>query len=96
MRSTVTLAKKFVDLLLLELDAKDFIKVLYRNAEPEYESTGSCASHDFCDANMVMLDAWGYLGYGEFDPNSSADASVWNDAWHIAKRQYLTRTKGVL
>lgn len=92
-RSTIRLAKAFVDELMAELSAKDFVSMMYRNAEPEYDGTGSCASHDFCDANMVMLAAWEKLGYGEMDPSSSADASVWNEAWSIAKRHFLTITK---
>lgn len=90
-RSTVMLAKKFVDLLMVEIGAKNFVEVLYRNAKPEYKD--ACASHDFCDANMVMLTAWEALGYGEMDANSPADASVWNGAWNIAKTNYLTRTQ---
>lgn len=57
----------------------------------------ACASHDFCDANMTMHDAFkSVMGCEpEFlnDPESAlADEhlQLWNAAWSIAKREFLT------
>lgn len=54
-----------------------------------------CASHDFLDANMVMLAAWEHCRRPPL-PLSGPDADIGNDvehinaAWAIAKRHYLT------
>lgn len=47
---------------------------------------GVCASHDFCDANMAMLEAWRRCtGSDEIDANDQAQAAAWNEAWKLAK-----------
>lgn len=66
------------------------MRMQFMNAEDAYDKTKSCASQDFCDANMVMIAAWEALEYGPFNCASSEDCSVWNGAWDIAKRMYLT------
>ncbi len=48
--------------------------------------SGVCASHDFCDANMVMADAI-QAATGEY-PNG--DNPLWNPAWTAAKLNWLT------
>lgn len=50
------LAKRFARDLREEVGAENYEEIRRRNATPEYrDSTFSvCASHDFCDANMVM------------------------------------------
>ena len=63
---------------------------------PNYDY-GSCASHDFCDANIVMADAFEqHAGRPVWLPcdaeegtcteaECDADLALWNDAWGIAK-----------
>lgn len=54
-----------------------------------------CATHNFCDANMVMLDAFNVIGEPasiDFDDDSAGHdraADIWNAAWAHAKRRYL-------
>lgn len=56
---------------------------------------GICASHDFVDANMVMLDAWratretAIVGAGDAE-QLAADIDHVNAAWTVATRRYLT------
>lgn len=56
---------------------------------------GVCASHDFVDANMVMLDAWratradSIVGAGDAEQLAS-DIDHVNAAWTVATRHYLT------
>ena len=58
-------------------------------------AAGICASHDFLDANMVMLAAWkatrppAIVGNGDADALSTDLAHV-NAAWEVATRYYLT------
>lgn len=65
-----------------------------RNATPDYGGD-ICASHDFCDANEPMADAFeSVVGHpvalGDTDPQQQADFTLWGEAWAIAKRDYLT------
>lgn len=86
------LAGAFVLLLMQSLPYNEIKIIQARNATPEY--LDACASHDFCDANMVMLDAWESLGGG--DIYGDAEASIfnrytWDRAWNLAKARYLTK-----
>lgn len=65
-------------------------KVITRNAAA---NDSSCATHDFCDANMAMDEAFKrVLGRGcllieesASDEDKQADTDLWNEAWTIAK-----------
>ncbi len=50
---------------------------------------GVCHSHDFCDANMVMLEAYAEVMHeGNVDAVSTSDDAtqqMWNAAWDTAK-----------
>lgn len=82
-----TVAIEFTRLLRKEIGTENFLQVRRLNATPDY-SGGLCASHEFCDANMLMLEAFQNLG---FEPNFDNDQHValWNDAWAVARRLYL-------
>jgi hypothetical protein len=81
-------AGRFGSLLLVEIGAANMAEVVRRNAiDPKYAS-GSCASHDFCDANMVMAPAVGVtLGLSVDEvaqataDDESAASKLWNAAW---------------
>lgn len=47
--------------------------------------TATCATHDFCDANMLMLDAWEKFCLQPMRPHVQANADLWNQAWQIAR-----------
>lgn len=51
---------------------------------------GHCASHDFVDANMVMNAAFIEVAARELDAERDDDVELWNTAWDIAKRLFLT------
>lgn len=64
-----------------------------RNAKPEY--AGCCASHDFFDANVAMMDALEKHGVHVFGkrgnrPPSARTDCLWNEAWTIAQKEHLT------
>ncbi len=44
-----------------------------------------CASHDFCDANMPMAEAFESLFGREPDLISDTDFNIWAEAWDLAK-----------
>lgn len=84
-------AKAFCAVVRESLDGYELSEVIARNKTPEYTETGSCATHDFCDANMLMLQAFtDLLGY---EPDSVCDDPCewkngvqrrWNAAWNLA------------
>ena len=77
----VILAGWFLALLERDLEPKEFKEACRRN---HGINEGLCASHDFCDANMVMDEAWGETVDHEMSPSSAVDAELWSGAWEIA------------
>jgi len=49
-----------------------------------------CHSHDFCDANMSMLEAFQYVMDRTARLSDQADIDMINAAWEHAKAEYLT------
>ena len=85
------------------LAADEMATVRRRNAE--YAARGetyACASHEFCDANVAMQEAFeAVMGRGVYLPyqvdNGEAtaaqaddDIALWNAAWDYAKREHLS------
>lgn len=72
--------------------------VTMRRANAGYSDPTICASHDFCDANMAMDEAFDKLGIaapgdeGCEDGTSEHEAAcaLWNAAWAMAKKEHLT------
>jgi hypothetical protein len=83
------LADKFVRNLRESLTPEQFAEMCQKNSTPEYQG-GVCASHDYVDANMVMLDAFeDVVGRrmvmdGGDSPIEQADRALWNAAWEYA------------
>lgn len=86
--STSALARAFARRVREEL-SPHLLEIVRRNRTPEYK--GCCATHDFCDANMLMLDAWSEIT-GE-DPDAwdgDEDMGVVNAAWDLARESEFT------
>lgn len=83
----IRLARAFGD-KVQELSRHDFRQAVDRNKAEEWDSD-ICHSHDFCDANMLMLEAFvSVVGRNpDFleDASKSEDIELWGDAWAIAK-----------
>lgn len=81
-RQVDAIAEKFSELVRLALGT-DIDDVIRRNREEPDGST--CASHDFCDAQLLM--AWAFdevLDRGCY-PDSETDAELWRAAWKRAQ-----------
>ena len=82
------LAEKFSEFLREDLGREKMLLVVERNRTAEYE--GACASHDFCDANEVMLAALEDFGFDADDVfENDCDNPVqarWNEAWDEARQ----------
>lgn len=86
------LAGAFAATLARDLSPVEWRTMRVRN---RYLTDDTCASHDFCDANMNMAEAFAdIVGREPLDDDGMSDASIelWNAAWGIAKPLYLTST----
>lgn len=78
----ITLARAF-GARMQELPRAQFRQVIDRN---KCESNDLiCHSHDFVDANMVMLAAFEDVYKRAIDMDNEEELELWNDAWAIAK-----------
>jgi hypothetical protein len=83
-KQKITLAIDFSDGLKACLTAAQMRECVDRNkAEPV--DSDVCHSHDYCDANMVMFEAFQSTFGREPDTDNGPDLELWNDAWEIAK-----------
>lgn len=92
------LAKAFADELTEWLGKDGIATVRRENAAMALSHPTCCASGDHCDSNMAMEAACrATFGAGPLDgPNdgmSETACNLWNEAWDIAKRVYLTATE---
>ena len=92
-------ARKFSELLLRDIGASNLDEVNRRNAvHAKQGDNGICASHDFCDANMTMLEAMAEVLdtdeneiCGGPDGMSDATNALWIAAWDEAKANKFWR-----
>lgn len=84
------LARKFAASMLEDLGAEVLADCIALNKTPEYADC--CATHDCCDSNMVMNDAFESFGidplehgYTEEGGMSQEVVDLWNAAWELAK-----------
>lgn len=91
------LAREFVRTILRWLTPDEVAELRLRNATPEYAGSNACATHDFCDANMALDEAYRTTTGRELiddmqtadgDTAEEQDAAWWdyiNGAWDLAK-----------
>lgn len=90
-------ASEFSKVLHRWLTKEEMTLVVARNAAET--RSGICHSHDFCDANMAMDEAFNNLGLEslpseEEHPEESAKAiALWNEAWAIAQAAQFDASK---
>ncbi|MFN3261258.1 MAG: hypothetical protein ACE37J_11940 [Pikeienuella sp.] len=80
---SLALALAFAAELRKEITDESVAEVVRRNTLPTYAA--ACASHDFCDANMVMASAFERVMERPFDFGSETDMDIWNRAWDAAR-----------
>ena len=81
------IAQRFVTVLRAWLDADEWDLMGDRNAVET--DPGVCHSHDFCDANMAMCEAFESVTGKTPDGDNEAEATLWGTAWANAM-PYLT------
>lgn len=91
----VVLGEAFANTLGQWLTENAYLEMRIRNrGYADAGETGVCASHEFCDANMAMDEAFENL-FGRpsvlgDDPDGEADLALFNAAWDWAKPARLT------
>jgi len=84
-----TVGDEFVAILTDWLTGYEMHLIRHFNATPAYAY--SCASHNFCDANMAMATAFDALTDCAFDLDDQAHVDLFNAAWDYAKINHLTK-----
>lgn len=84
--AVAVLAKEFSGLVRRDL-ADELPAIVKRNERYDrtYSENPPCATHDFCDANMVMLEAWTTVTGLERPPESEDEMATWSAAWEAAR-----------
>jgi hypothetical protein len=89
------IAEAFGEVMRQWLTPAEFTEMKRRNETEAAYAGGACASHDFCDANMAMAEAFDHVmgrqpTSDEGDvAQSEADCALWNDAWNLSRKLYL-------
>lgn len=78
-------AAAFAEALHAEIGDENYQRVRVLNTTAAHVKC--CASHVFCDANMVMLKALKL----DYPPESSKGIARWNAVWEAARERYLTQ-----
>jgi len=84
------MARAFSAALKICLTADEMTEVRRLNQLPEYPCPAICASHNFCDANEVMDEAFTAIMGHEIDTRSHEQRMMWNNAWIIARQSGFT------
>jgi hypothetical protein len=90
---TQRLAAEFCRILHEWLTPDQIAEAVFFNANEK--NPGVCHSHDHCDANQAMLDAWevvfgkgrvpAYIDSDRTEAEKNAELKITNDAWNMAK-----------
>lgn len=79
------IADTFINKMQVSITAEEMAQV--RTLNSMEKMPGVCHTHDFCDANMVMADAFEQITKHMVDADSTTDCALWNGAWDLAKRK---------
>jgi len=82
----IQLANAFSKVLNEWLSTEDISEINRRNSTPEYYVFELCATHDFCDPNQAMIDAYKSIFGREPSVQNKKDNELINKAWDLAKK----------
>jgi len=78
------LAHAFTEIVRKSFSARELAEIVKRNRVYRKEGRMCCATQEFCDANMLMEEAFIKVMEREPDVGSDQDADLWNAAWSKA------------
>lgn len=79
------IAQEFINVLRTHVTDAEWSCILAANSAETDPRV--CHSHDFCDANMAMAEAFRRCGLGEVDLQDDNMIALWNKAWDIASEE---------
>lgn len=84
------LAERFSKVLRAWLTPEQMNEVRRRNGEADAVGSSACHSHDFCDANMAINEAWASIYGADFldmadVPGGDRHTGLLNRAWDLAR-----------
>jgi len=82
----VKIAKEFSKLLTKFLSKKNMIHIIELNKVEKH--MGVCHSHDFCDSNMFMDQAFQNIHFCQTS-FVDRDNEIWSNAWEIARNNHF-------
>lgn len=85
MNDITRLSQAFTTVVRSNFTIKELREINKRNKAYEITHPGCCATHDFCDANMLMAEAFHNAFKREPDVGSEEDAQLWSAAWNDAR-----------
>jgi hypothetical protein len=77
----IELAREFHSIIRREFDARELYAVDQRNQK----HVDHCATHDFCDSNMLMLEAFMNVVGSDIDFENEVDCRLIDASWRLAK-----------
>lgn len=77
------LSNRFSYLINENFSAIELAETIRKNKTEDYKNC--CATHDYCDANMIMDEAFTEIVGHEIDLQNDADLELWNSAWDLSK-----------
>ena len=78
------LAHAFTEIVRKSFSAKELAEIVKRNRAYRKEGRMCCATQEFCDANMLMEEAFTNVMGREPNVGADQDADLWNAAWSKA------------
>lgn len=88
---TERIADEFGGLLIKAIGAGKYSEVLKLNQAEG--ARGVCHSHDFCDANEVMAEAFAIAIGRPINLQDARDRDLWNDGWNVWKARHKAHSK---
>jgi len=80
------LAAEFSTILHEWLNKDQVEDINRKNASPEYKD-GCCATHDYCDPNEAMIQAFEKVIGRKINMQQQSDINLINIAWNVARAQ---------
>lgn len=90
MKSKLTpsaLAQEFSNQLKIALGEELFKEMVAQHIQENAVNEYHCVSHDYCDANVSMAEAFKTFTGKEPDTLEDNTIALWNKAWHLAKKK---------
>lgn len=89
MKTTEKIANDFIDVLNEWLTDEELRDIVQKNRAEENDNI--CHTHDYCDANIAMIEAMEKNGF-EYDCYNEKYMKTFFEAWEIAKKkEFKTR-----